>query len=176
MPLVKPTCNAAASTIAAGCSNPDEQLIRCSLLFTVAKGALIHAEPETEQWTGKDYSCHDRLQTILDDVQAVLSEIRIMKRIEKRAKRSGQNRDPKLEIKLAYIGRFGGFNECGLIATKLIDELSESELLDMQLSDFDDRVFKRCKKEGVPIPKRFNPFEVMQNYLDSARPRRSAKK
>jgi plasmid maintenance system antidote protein VapI len=156
--------------------NPDVQLIRWSFLFMLTKGALIHAEPATEKMTGQDYACHDRLETVLDDVQAVLSEIRVMKRIEKRAKSNGQNRDPKLEIKLAYIGRFGGFTERGLIAAKLIDELSVSELENMQPSDFDDLVNEiRCKKAGIPIPKPFDPFEVMQNYLDLARPKRSAK-
>jgi transcriptional regulator with XRE-family HTH domain len=156
--------------------NPDVQLIRWSSLFMLAKGALVLTEPATENWTGKDYSCHDRLETVLDDVQAVLSEIRFIKRIEKRARRDGQNRDPKLEIKLAYIGRFGGFTECGLIVAGLIEELSESELLDMRLSDFDKLAKERCKKAGVPVPKRFDPFEAMRNYLDSVRPKRSAKK
>jgi transcriptional regulator with XRE-family HTH domain len=155
--------------------SPSETLFRWSFLFMLAKGALIHAEPETEKLSGKDYFCNDRLETVLDDVQAVLSEIRVIKRVEKRAKSKRQNGDPKLQIKLAYIGRFGGFNECGLIATKLVDELSISELKNMQLSDFDDLVRERCKKEGVPIPKRFDPFKAMQNYLDYFATKRPAR-
>jgi transcriptional regulator with XRE-family HTH domain len=143
--------------------NPSDQLYRWSQLFRLAKAVLAYSEPATKTWTGTEYFCHDKLETIVDDVQSILSEARIIKRLEKRAKHNRQARDPKLEIKLAYAGIFG-FDKRGLIANKLIEELSVSEFENMQISDFDDLVNERCKKEGVPIPERFDPFEAMRNY------------
>jgi len=65
--------------------DPSEQMSRWEMLFQLAIGALIHAEQRTKKLTGQDYFCHDRLETVLDDVQAVLSEIRLIRRVEKTA-------------------------------------------------------------------------------------------
>jgi transcriptional regulator with XRE-family HTH domain len=154
--------------------NPGEQLYRWSLLHNMAVAVLLRAEPAWKNTTWRDILTDAKLETVLDDVQAILSEIRVIKRIEKRAKNNQQNGDPKLEIKLAYTGVFG-FDERGLIATKVIDEVSISELESMQYSDVIDLVNKRCKKEGVPIPEPFDALKAMQNYLDSAT-KRPAKK
>jgi transcriptional regulator with XRE-family HTH domain len=147
----------------------ERQLNRWSLLFNLAKGAWVEAEPATRNLGGGEYFCHDRLETVLDDVQAVLSEIRVIKRIEKRARNNGQNKDPKLEMKLAYIGFFG-FNERGLIATRLIDELPVAQFMSMTLPDFTKLLNERCRKEGVPIPPPFDPIEAMRKYCDLMRP------
>jgi plasmid maintenance system antidote protein VapI len=155
--------------------NPDVQLFRWALLYMLAKGALIHAEPATEKLSGKDYSCHDPLETVLDDVQAVLSEIRVIRRVEKRqAKQPDQSERTQYKKMLAD---FFGWDDRGLIAWDLFNELGQPAFDKMSFyGDFVDLVNKRCKKQGIPIPKPFDPFEAMQNYLDLARPKRSAKK
>jgi plasmid maintenance system antidote protein VapI len=148
--------------------NPGEQLDRWSALYRLAVAALLWAEPDWKHATRGDVRTDAKLEVVLDDIQAIFSEIRVIKRLEKQAKHNRQTRDPKFELKLACAGLFG-FDRRGLIAAKLIDEISLSEL--ESLPDFTsvfDLVNERCKKEGIPIPELFDPFKAMQNYLDWA--------
>ena len=74
---------------------PEDQLINWVLLFELALGALRHTEPATETWTVQDLEPKEDLELILDDVQAIRTDLRLVKRIEKSHKLKRQSGDSR---------------------------------------------------------------------------------
>jgi hypothetical protein len=104
--------------------NPQWQLIRWIMLFDLARSALIYNEPAVRKggWKGPDLRRHNgTLETVLDDVQAILADMRVIKRIEKRRSKE-QKEDGKRSLKRSYADFFG-WDDRGLVAAKLVDEL-----------------------------------------------------
>ncbi len=137
---------------------PEDRLIDWVRLFDLAISALIYSQPKTRQWSRNDFRPKGTLETVFDDLQAIWSDQRLIKRIEKRQTKQQKEDNDTLELKRTYAEMLG-WNERGLIAAQLIEETKEDE--EMTNLEFIDLVQERCLKEGVSWPERFDPFEAI---------------
>jgi hypothetical protein len=148
---------------------PEDALINWSLLFSVAKGALLYSEDATtKEWTVADLRPGGDLDTVLDDLQAIFSEMRLIKRIEKRAakQQQKQSKDGGFKLKLAEV-RFFGWNDRGLMAVKLIEELGAEKVEKLTLREFTALVRDRCLREGISWPKPFDACKAIVAWQEA---------
>jgi hypothetical protein len=142
--------------------DPSWQLTKWSQLFNVAKTALAFSEPATKGWKAVELLCEDKLETVLDDVQAVLADAQLVKRIKKR--QPGHSNET-LELKRLYV-QFFGWNDRGIVAANLFDELGRERIENMKLFEFALLVQDSCEKAGINWPQPFDPFDAIQAWQD----------
>jgi hypothetical protein len=143
--------------------DPSWQLIKWSQLFNVAKTALAFSEPATKGWKAVELLCEDGLEVVLDDTTAVLADVQLVKRIRKRQQPSRSNETT--ELKRLYVQLFG-WNERGIVAANLFDELGRERIENMKLFEFARLVQDRCEKAGINWPQPFDPFEAIKAWQD----------
>lgn len=138
--------------------DPEIRLIEWVLLFQLAKNALIFSQPPVfgpykEPSSGS-------LDTVLDDIQAVRSDLRLIQRVEKRQAKQLPEVQEKYRLKFSMARHFG-WNDRALVAAKVVEELGGEKTGKMPFVDFVQLVHDRCKAEGVPVPEYFDAFDAV---------------
>lgn len=145
---------------------PEYRLMEWGQLFNVAQSALFYSQPAAWENRGEGFSSPlGTLDTILDDIQAIRSDLRLVKRIEKRQAKSLEKSNGQYKLQLSFASYFG-WNDRGLIAAKMVNELGSEKVKKMSFAQFRDLVHERCRKHGVPVPEKFDAFKALAAYSD----------
>lgn len=155
---------------------PEYGLVDWAGLFHLAKSALIYSQPAARN-SYKTPHPLPSLDTILDDIQAIQSDLRLIKRIEKRAPKKQLPREDESYWRKLSLARHFGWNERGLVAAQLDEELGEQSAK-MPFRQFAKLVNHHCEEEGIPVPEFLDPYEAIvawENYFRS-RIRRTPKR
>jgi transcriptional regulator with XRE-family HTH domain len=156
--------------------DPEDRLVDWVKLFDLSLSALLHSQPTAEHWTAMDeLDPKMSLETVFDDLQAIWSDQQLVRRTEKRQSKHNEKDGLEYRAKRTYAGLLG-WNERGLVATKLIEELGIEKVVQMRHREFIRLVQKRCQKEGVRWPKAFDPFQAIVNWHEEEVKTTSARK
>jgi plasmid maintenance system antidote protein VapI len=141
---------------------PEDRLMEWAQLFHLAESALTGSQPITEEWTIKDFEPDTTLETVLDDLQAIWSDQRLIRRIEKRRIKQQKEKSEWLEMQLALLGLLGGFTPRGAVAKEVLEELGPKRVPEMKIKELRAMVRERCLQEGVPWREAFHPFKAIE--------------